>query len=197
RLRKSISRARDALMLRQPPGYCRGAWSIINDIPYPPPPPYAGNSRPPSYDDAMEIGVVASPMRVAEQRSHGGVRRTTSTPGLSSLAQGEQGLLIDSAGENDFLPAGPLPGEELLPEYPGTGEHVYSSEVVSQWQLGERAIEKPPIHPRGYRYPAARRVSESGVPQSSVPARTTDHLGSRSLGWTLFSSSYHRPPTSS
>ncbi|KAJ1933614.1 hypothetical protein FBU59_005970 [Linderina macrospora] len=91
----------------------------------------------------MEIGVVASPMRVEAQRTNSSIRRAASSPGLASV-----GHVIGTADEDGLLPD-TMVLDEVLPEYPGTGETVYSSEVVGQWRLGERAIEKPPIHPRG------------------------------------------------
>ncbi|KAJ2227562.1 hypothetical protein H4R99_007792 [Coemansia sp. RSA 1722] len=70
-LYKSLTRAMAAMSRPAPPKYTRGAWSIINDVPYPPPPPYAGySSHPPSYEEALEIGVVASPLRVEQQMRH-------------------------------------------------------------------------------------------------------------------------------
>ncbi|KAJ2877446.1 hypothetical protein H4R27_006207, partial [Coemansia aciculifera] len=68
RILASLARARAAIIHKSPPVYSCGAWAIINDVPFPPPPPYAGSSRhPPTYAEALEIGVVASPLR-AEQR---------------------------------------------------------------------------------------------------------------------------------
>ncbi|KAI8322532.1 hypothetical protein GQ54DRAFT_297333 [Martensiomyces pterosporus] len=224
RLRKSLARAKELLMPASPPSYNRGAWGIINDVPYPPPPPYAGNNRhPPTYDEAMEIGVVASPLRI-EQRmrnrcchrptasvtagsdmpnsvttsslslpsaspsSSEGIAavhipRTASAPTLTSLPDGQEEISYANTIHNESLAASRGQADGILPEIPEDGEMPPSysdaedaalvSHVVRQWRLGERAIEKPPIHHLGYRYPTAAAPTQSQV-------------GSHNRSWSLF-----------
>ncbi|KAJ1848313.1 hypothetical protein LPJ70_001092 [Coemansia sp. RSA 2708] len=139
---KMLARARAAIIHEAPPSYVRGAWAIINDVPYPPPPPYACSRHPPSYDEAMEIGVVASPMRVEQQ-----MQRRTSVPRVASAPQ--LSALADQASN--------LPETEQLPSYEDVEDTRLVSPVVQRWQLGEPAFEKPPMHPKGYTYDAERQ----------------------------------------
>ncbi|KAJ2660356.1 hypothetical protein IW148_003831 [Coemansia sp. RSA 1199] len=144
RILKTFVRARAAILHESPPVYMRGAWAIINDVPYPPPPPYASSRHPPTYDEAMEIGVVASPMRVEQQmqaQSRHAVPRVASAPQLSALA--------DAAYEDTMLPA---VDQCVLPRYADVEDTVLVSPVVQGWRLGESAFEKPPMHPKGYTY---------------------------------------------
>ncbi|KAJ2725192.1 hypothetical protein GGI07_001454 [Coemansia sp. Benny D115] len=70
-LMQSLTRAKATITMQTlPPDYSRGAWGIISDVPFPAPPPYAGYSRhPPSYEEALEIGLIASPLRVEQQQN--------------------------------------------------------------------------------------------------------------------------------
>ncbi|KAJ2146677.1 hypothetical protein IW136_000467 [Coemansia sp. RSA 678] len=141
RILKTFVRARDAILHESPPVYMRGAWAIINDVPYPPPPPYASSRHPPTYDEAMEIGVVASPMRVEQQmQAQSRVPRVASAPQLSALA--------DAAYDTMLPPV----DECVLPSYAGAEDTELVSPVVQGWRLGESAFEKPPMHPKGYTY---------------------------------------------
>ncbi|KAJ1959444.1 hypothetical protein GGI12_004332 [Dipsacomyces acuminosporus] len=49
--------------------------------------------------------------------------------------------------------------EGVLPTYMDVEDSSPMSDVVRQWRLGEHAIEKPSIHPLGYRYPASSVTS--------------------------------------
>ncbi|KAJ1647193.1 hypothetical protein J3B02_006226, partial [Coemansia erecta] len=177
-LYKSLTRAMAAMSRPAPPKYTRGAWSIINDVPYPPPPPYAGYSRhPPSYEEALEIGVVASPLRVEQQMRHRdhisrpapsinlvsgsnceGVTllpRVASAPQLTLLAANSfpsQDLHMPADAENELF-SGPVETGHVLPRYIEVDSTTPLSPVVSRWRLGEAAVEKPARHPRGYAYP--------------------------------------------
>ncbi|KAJ2500597.1 hypothetical protein GGH96_002640 [Coemansia sp. RSA 1972] len=140
RILKTFVRARAAILHESPPVYMRGAWAIINDVPYPPPPPYASSRHPPTYDEAMEIGVVASPMRIEQQmQAQSRVPRVASAPQLSALAD---------AANDTVLPA----MECVLPSYADVEDTELVSPVVRGWRLGESAFEKPPMHPKGYTY---------------------------------------------
>ncbi|KAJ2899152.1 hypothetical protein IWW38_001093 [Coemansia aciculifera] len=157
---KSIARARAAIIHESPPVYSRGAWAIISDIPYPPPPPYAGSSRhPPTYAEALEIGVVASPLR-AEQRMLCIYRQNTS-PSMSAThsVHSSNGTVAEQAsGDEEALLSGcdyRMTSLEELPDGDEDGESLpdYAdiiSPVVRRWRLGQAAFEKPPLHPRGF-----------------------------------------------
>ncbi|KAJ2776118.1 hypothetical protein H4R18_005836 [Coemansia javaensis] len=154
-----------AVVREDPPLYSRGAWSIISDVPYPAPPPYAGSRcHPPSYEEALEIGVVASPLRaqqlrtrrttMAQQQQMG---RTASAPQLGALPESAGRLRAASLGSSSpacsspLLPVVPEDDDDTLPEY--EIHSPPSSGVVGQWRLGEPAFEKPPMDSKGYRYP--------------------------------------------
>ncbi|KAJ2084334.1 hypothetical protein H4R24_000127 [Coemansia sp. RSA 988] len=170
RIWESLSRA---IAYEAPPVYTRGAWAIINDVPYPAPPPYAGSSRhPPTYDEALEIGVVASPLRI-EQRMRRQSRisnmalvnsrvsaclpRVESAPQLRTLPEstsrisGASSATIAQDESDDMLLPGVL-DEEILPEYGDVDDTIPLSPVVRRWHLGEPAFEKPAMHPKGYKY---------------------------------------------
>ncbi|KAJ2488058.1 hypothetical protein EV174_000164 [Coemansia sp. RSA 2320] len=164
RILKSLARARAAIIHESPPIYSRGAWAIINDVPYPPPPPYAGSSRhPPTYSEALEIGVVASPLRV-EQRMRSR-HCLGDSPSQSATASSEvddpatltecSAPLPDEHAEPACANGGGLNASfgyysELLPEYTSIDDTASLSPVVRQWRLGQPAFEKPPRHPRGF-----------------------------------------------
>ncbi|KAI9503963.1 hypothetical protein BX070DRAFT_223186, partial [Coemansia spiralis] len=168
RILMSLARAKAAIVREPPPGYARGAWAIINDVPYPPPPPYAGsNHHPPSYEDAIEIGVVASPLRVeqlmrrryASNTQEQELPRIASAPHLARVSSrspyGEHynrhsiGVLLST------LPA----SFEDLPKYTNVDNTLPLSPVVRRWKLGEPAFEKPPLHPKGHKYPSSSNAS--------------------------------------
>ncbi|KAJ1773617.1 hypothetical protein IW138_001129 [Coemansia sp. RSA 986] len=169
RILMSFARAKAAIIKESPPHYTRGAWAIINDVPYPPPPPYAGSSRhPPTYEDAMEIGVVASPLRV-EQLMH----CCSTEPLLPRIASAPQLLSIPSepntsasgranprqiTEEGNHIPASSATVDSL-PRYGDVDATTLLSPIVRRWKLGQPAFEKPPLHPKGYQYPVARRNS--------------------------------------
>ncbi|KAJ2029022.1 hypothetical protein H4S03_007593 [Coemansia sp. S3946] len=166
RILKSLARARAAIIHNSPPVYSRGAWAIINDVPFPPPPPYAGSTRhPPTYAEALEIGVVASPLR-AEQRIHCRCQPNMSLPASATCSVRSSDMSVDqTSGEgieattssrSDYTtrPA-TLSGDgysdyELLPTYADIEDLTPVSLVVRQWRLGQAAFEKPPLHPRGF-----------------------------------------------
>ncbi|KAJ2437691.1 hypothetical protein GGF42_008540 [Coemansia sp. RSA 2424] len=166
---KSLARARAAITHESPPAYSRGAWALISDVPYPPPPPYAGSSRhPPTYAEALEIGVVASPLR-AEQRMRCRCH-TSESPSMSAecnvrssdmvAEQASSSETLTSSRDCRMTPLETLPGdddddEELLPDYMDVEDVAPISIVVRQWKLGQPAFEKPPLHPRGFtNYPS-------------------------------------------
>ncbi|KAJ2162582.1 hypothetical protein GGF46_000585 [Coemansia sp. RSA 552] len=150
RIMKSLARARAAVTQGPPPTYARGAWAIINDVPYPPPPPYASSRHPPTYDEALEIGVVASPLRV-EQHMRQCQRRRQQLPRVSSAPQLTALQLQTPEPEDTLLPD--VPEEVMaLPSYDDVDETVLLSPVVKKWQLGQPAFEKPALHPKGYAY---------------------------------------------
>ncbi|KAJ2341194.1 hypothetical protein IWW50_005115 [Coemansia erecta] len=145
---KTFARARAAILNEAPPSYARGAWAIINDVPYPPPPPYASSRHPPTYDESMEIGVVASPLRVEQQMQFQSHRQCI--PRVASAPQ--LGALVEQQDAEDML----LPGigDCELPRYEDVEDTVALSPVVQGWRLGESAFEKPPMHPKGYVHPS-------------------------------------------
>ncbi|KAJ2827041.1 hypothetical protein FBU31_003280 [Coemansia sp. 'formosensis'] len=164
RILQSLARAKAAIIHQQPPVYSRGAWAIINDVPYPPPPPYAGSSRhPPTYEEALEIGVVASPLR-AEQRMHS--HPSTSIPASTACSVRSLDTTVDRTSDESMedtasgrnyctthtatLPGDDYDEDELLPTYADIGDVAPVSLVVRQWRLGQAAFEKPPLHPRGF-----------------------------------------------
>ncbi|KAJ2877729.1 hypothetical protein H4R27_006097 [Coemansia aciculifera] len=170
RILASLARARAAIIHKSPPVYSRGAWAIINDVPFPPPPPYAGSSRhPPTYAEALEIGVVASPLR-AEQRIRCRCHPNTSLPASTACSVRSSYMTVDRmSGEGMeatatatasnrnccMIPSATLPDDgyiedELLPKYADIGDLTPVSLVVRQWRLGQAAFEKPPLHPRGF-----------------------------------------------
>lgn len=166
RILKSLARARAAIIHKSPPVYSRGAWAIINDVPFPPPPPYAGSSRhPPTYAEALEIGVVASPLR-AEQRIRCRCHPNMSLPVSAACSVRSSDIAVDQTSGEDMedtarssnyctTPPATLPGDgydedELLPKYADIGDLTPVSLVVRQWRLGQAAFEKPPLHPRGF-----------------------------------------------
>ncbi|KAJ2088137.1 hypothetical protein GGI09_006437 [Coemansia sp. S100] len=166
RILKSLARARAAIIHKSPPVYSRGAWAIINDVPFPPPPPYAGSTRhPPTYAEALEIGVVASPLR-AEQRIHCRCQPNMSLPASATCSVRSSDMSVDqTSGEgieatassrNDYTtcPAtfsgDGYSEDELLPKYADIEDLTPVSLVVRQWRLGQAAFEKPPLHPRGF-----------------------------------------------
>ncbi|KAJ2523725.1 hypothetical protein GGI11_001309 [Coemansia sp. RSA 2049] len=165
RIWMSLARAKAVIIKDLPPNYTRGAWAIINDVPYPPPPPYAGSSRhPPTYDDAMEIGVVASPLRVEQlMHSRSQVRssevllpRTASAPQLAALSAEST---APASREIEYLfprlPAGSdAAADSSLPNYVDVDSTIPLSSVVRRWKLGEPAFEKPSRHPKGYQHPS-------------------------------------------
>ncbi|KAJ2767220.1 hypothetical protein IWQ56_003417, partial [Coemansia nantahalensis] len=130
-----------AIIREDPPLYSRGAWATISDVPFPGPPPYAGSRyRPPTYEEAMEIGVVASPMRVAQrmrrqsrQAASAAIGRAASAPELAAMSATSSG----AGGPQE-------PSEEMLPPYGVEADTVPASHVVRGWRLGEPALEKPP-----------------------------------------------------
>ncbi|KAJ2455445.1 hypothetical protein EV183_000777 [Coemansia sp. RSA 2336] len=116
---KTFARARAAI-LNPPPAYARGAWAIINDVPYPPPPPYTGSRHPPTYDEAMEIGVIASPLRVEQQMQC----RSRQSRGLPRVASAPQLTLLDEQ----------MAG---LPTYEDIEDTRLLSPVVQKWKLDD------------------------------------------------------------
>ncbi|KAJ2412964.1 hypothetical protein H4218_001518 [Coemansia sp. IMI 209128] len=161
RILKSLARARAAIIHNSPPAYSRGAWAIINDVPFPPPPPYAGSSRhPPTYAEALEIGVVASPLR-AEERLHCGCHPNMSPPvssGCREATNRTSGESVEATASSHncctthlvTLPGDGYGKDELLPKYADIEDVPPVSLVVRQWRLGQAAFEKPPRHPRGF-----------------------------------------------
>ncbi|KAJ1784528.1 hypothetical protein LPJ59_006335, partial [Coemansia sp. RSA 2399] len=174
RILMSLARAKAVIIKESPPHYTRGAWAIINDVPYPPPPPYAGSSRhPPSYEDAMEIGVVASPLRV-EQLLRSCPReplipRVASAPQLASWPSGSSTPSANSGhaitrhtdDESELLLPIISDTVDSLPKYGDIDATLVLSPVVRRWNLGQQAFEKPPRHPKGYQYPPARGNSNN------------------------------------
>ncbi|KAJ2798742.1 hypothetical protein H4R20_004712 [Coemansia guatemalensis] len=173
RIWESLSRV---IAYEAPPVYTRGAWAIINDVPYPAPPPYAGSSRhPPTYEEALEIGVVASPLRIeqrmrrqsrassmafADGRASACLPRVESAPQLTTLPEsasrisgGSSNTLVQNEPEDAFLPG--VLDEEILPKYDDVDDTIPLSPVVRRWHLGEPAFEKPAMHPKGYKYSQA------------------------------------------
>ncbi|PIA19258.1 hypothetical protein COEREDRAFT_79213 [Coemansia reversa NRRL 1564] len=173
RIWESFSRA---IAFEAPPAYTRGAWAIINDVPYPAPPPYAGSSRhPPTYEEALEIGVVASPLRVEQRmRCQGRISsmafaassaiaclpRVESAPQLTALpetanrsSEGSSNTNVQNELEDTFLPG--VLDEEFLPKYDDVDDTIALSPIVRRWHLGEPAFEKPAMHPKGYKYSSA------------------------------------------
>ncbi|KAJ2781152.1 hypothetical protein GGI15_003294 [Coemansia interrupta] len=195
---QSLARAKAAVTkATPPPKYSRGAWSIINDVPYPPPPPYAGYTRhPPSYEEALEIGVVASPLRVEQRmRNRQALSRaarsihldsgsepedTTHLPRVASAPQLTM-LASEAAANMAFVLSLPLSDEDddLLPSLPEIEDAVHLpryadvddtlplSAVVSRWRLGEPAFEKPARSPKGYAYPEADAATEGAESSTS------------------------------
>ncbi|KAJ2663424.1 hypothetical protein IWW48_001307 [Coemansia sp. RSA 1200] len=165
RIWMSLARAKAVIIKDSPPNYTRGAWAIISDVPYPPPPPYAGSSRhPPTYEDAMEIGVVASPLRVEQlMHSRSQVRssevllpRTASAPQLAALSVEST---APASRDIEYLfpriPAGSdAAADNSLPNYLDVDSTIPLSPIVRRWRLGEPAFEKPSLHPKGYQYPS-------------------------------------------
>ncbi|KAJ2735715.1 hypothetical protein IW152_001353 [Coemansia sp. BCRC 34962] len=161
RILKSLARAKAAIIHDSPPAYSRGAWAIINDVPFPPPPPYAGSSRhPPTYNEALEIGVVASPLR-AEQRMRCRCQQHMSlhVSTVCSVAinrTSDEDMEATTSGHNFCtahlvtLPGDERAKDELLPKYADIEDVAPVSLVVRQWRLGQAAFEKPPLHPRGF-----------------------------------------------
>ncbi|KAJ2055367.1 hypothetical protein GGI17_006668 [Coemansia sp. S146] len=166
RILASLARARAAIIHKSPPVYSRGAWAIINDVPFPPPPPYAGSSRhPPTYAEALEIGVVASPLR-AEQRIRCRCHPDMSLPVPATCGVRSSYMAVDRTSGDGMeatascrnycmTPPAALPGDsciedEWLPKYADIRDLTPVSLVVRQWRLGQAAFEKPPLHPRGF-----------------------------------------------
>ncbi|KAJ1724850.1 hypothetical protein LPJ53_000918 [Coemansia erecta] len=197
---QSLARAKAAVAkATPPPKYSRGAWSIINDVPYPPPPPYAGYTRhPPSYEEALEIGVVASPLRVEQRmRSRQVITRAAPSIHLDSESEPEDiahlprvasapqlTMLASEAAANmafvlslpfsdesdDLLPSLPeIEDAEHLPRYADVDDTLPLSPVVSRWRLGESAFEKPARSPKGYAYP------ETDVATEDAESSTSSH----------------------
>ncbi|OMJ27133.1 hypothetical protein AYI69_g3440 [Smittium culicis] len=63
-IRKLYTSIRNYLV--NPPFYNYSGCSYLRNITYPPPPPYWSSNDPPPYDIAIQIGVIASPLRLEQ-----------------------------------------------------------------------------------------------------------------------------------